>query len=95
MKWLNFKENTMTKHKLDNCLTYYKVSLSDLFRIGGAGICDHCGEFHETGYLIPVLNHWICKKCFDEWKSYAKHYPEDDIYEQRAIEYYESKIPLI
>lgn len=85
----------MTKHKLDNGLTYYEVSLSDLFRIGGAGICDHCGEFHETGYLIPVLNHWICKKCFDEWKSYAKHYPEDDIYEQRAIEYYESKIPLI
>jgi hypothetical protein len=84
----------MQKFTLKNGLTYYTVSLSDLLCIGGAGICDHCGEFHTHGYLIPVLNHWICKKCFDEWSADARHYPEDDIYEQRAIEYYESKIPL-
>ena len=56
----------MKKFKLENGLTYYETPLTDLFRIGGAGICDHCGEFHTNGYLIPVLNHWICKACFDE-----------------------------
>lgn len=84
----------MKKFVLKNGLTYYEVSLHDLLRIGGAGICDHCGEFHTIGYLIPVLNHWICKACFDEWKKDAKRYPEDDIYEQETIKYYESKIPL-
>lgn len=83
----------MKKFKLENGLTYYEVDIIDLIRIGGAGICDHCGEMHSRGYLIPVLNHWICKSCFDEWKKDAKRYPEDDIYEQRCIEYYESKIP--
>ena len=84
----------MKKFTLENGLTYYTVSLAELFLIGGAGICDHCGTFHETGYLIPVLNHWICEECFNEWKAYANHYIDDDEYEQRAIEYYESKIPL-
>ncbi len=84
----------MTKHKLENGLTYYEVSLSELFRLGGAGVCDHCGTFHETGYLIPCLNHWICKACFDEWSKDATHYPEDDEQEQRTIAYYERKIPL-
>ena len=84
----------MKKFTLENGLTYYEVSLAELFRIGGAGICDHCGQFHETGYLIPCLNHWICETCFNEWKSYTKHYPEDDKHEQRVIAYYESKIPL-
>lgn len=83
----------MKKFKLENGLTYYEVDIIELFSIGGAGICDHCGQMHSKGYLIPVLNHWICKSCFDEWKKDAKRYPEDDIYEQRSIEYYESKIP--
>lgn len=84
----------MKKFKLENGLTYYTVSTIELSRIGGLGVCDHCGEYHDKGFLIPVLNHWICEKCFNEWKQDAVHYPEDDVYEQRAIEYYESKIPL-
>ena len=85
----------MRKFKLDNGLTYYEVDIIELFRLGGAGICDHCGEYHTTGYLIPVLNHWICKSCFEEWSKNTKHYPSDDIYERMSIEYYESKIPLM
>ena len=84
----------MRKFKLDNGLTYYEVDIIELVRLGGAGICDHCGEYHTKGYLIPVLNHWICKSCFEEWSKDAKHYPSDDIYERMSIEYYESKIPL-
>jgi hypothetical protein len=84
----------MEKFKLENGLTYYTVSYKELTRIGGAGICDHCGEHHTQGYLVPVLNHWICKACFEEWKKDARHFPEDDMYEENAIKYYESQIPL-
>lgn len=85
----------MQKHTLKNGLTYYTVSTEELYRLGGVGVCDHCGTFHETGYLVPVLNHWLCKDCFEEWSKDARHYPEDDMYEEMSIKYYESKIPLI
>ena len=87
----------MKKFYLDNGLIAYETSALENMRIGGLGMCDECGEQHmphENGYLVPVLNHWMCKSCFADWKSRCKHYPEDDRIEKRNALYYESLIPL-
>lgn len=84
----------MLKRKLKNGLTYYIVSAQELTKIGGMGICDHCNNYANAGYLIPVLNHWVCPECFEKWSSYAEHYDEDDEIEERNCRYYEKMIPL-
>lgn len=85
----------MKRIELPNGLTAFRTSTEELFSIGGLGICDHCNEYHsEGGYLIPVLNHWICSKCYKEWKERAIRYPEDDEFEQRYIRIYENLIPV-
>ena len=43
-----------------------------------------------TGYLIPVLNHYYCEKCYNEWVESAEYYEEDRWFEERKIEYYDS-----
>jgi len=84
----------MLKFKLKNGLTVYKTTAIEICSIGGFGICDECGEHSNEGYLIPVLNRWMCSKCYEDWKSYCKHYPEDDRIEARNSEYYEKLIPF-
>ena len=44
-------------------------------------ICDFCGEQQtcdSTGFYIPVLNKWYCKKCYAIWEADCKYYPEDE-----------------
>lgn len=84
----------MLKNKLDNGLVYYKLSSAELNIIGGLGICDFCNSYTDEGYLIPVLNHYYCKSCFDEWKSKAQKYPEDGEIEKKRCNYYEQMIGL-
>lgn len=85
----------MKKILTKNGLIAYKTTLPEIQSIGGLGICDECGSFHpEGGYLIPVLNHWQCQKCFNDWKEHAKYYPEDAEFEAKTAKYYETKIPL-
>jgi len=62
--------------------------------LGGRGICDECNCFAPVGYLVPVLNHYQCPKCFKEWSSRGNYYPEDIPIEQRNAAYYESVIPV-
>lgn len=84
----------MIKNKLPNGLIYYKTTTLEIRSIGGLGICDECGQFHpEGGYLVPVLNHWQCKSCFEDWRSRCRHYPEDDEYEEQVCRMYEKRIP--
>jgi hypothetical protein len=56
--------------------------------LGGYGICDFCNEMADTGYLICVLNHWYCPKCYEEWTERAVFYTDDLYYEQRNYENY-------
>lgn len=72
----------------------YAASIEELTVLGGLGICDFCSEIVETGFLVPVLNEWLCPTCFEEWNGRAKFYPEDLEEEKRIAKYYESKIPL-
>ena len=84
----------MEKIKIPNGLFAYRATAEDTFKIGGFGTCDDCGQFAAKGYLVPVLNHYQCSKCFHEFKSFAKNYLVDLPFQQRTMEYFESKIPL-
>lgn len=51
----------MIKSKVPCGWTYYKTTFAEILAYGGWGICDMCGTVHtEGGYLVPVLNHWLC-----------------------------------
>lgn len=52
---------------------------------GGYAICDHCNIEAGTGYLVCVLNSWICPKCFNKWYEHAIRYPEDVPYESSIM----------
>lgn len=59
---------------------------------GGFGICDMCAKTDKKIFLVPVLNHALCIKCFETWNERAVFYKEDlpfervfqDIYEKNA-----------
>lgn len=84
----------MIKLKTESGYIAYRTDSFDLMRIGSPGICDECGQPSAVGYLVPVLNHYQCTKCFNRWSSTAKYYPEDTEIEARRARYYESYIPL-
>ena len=72
----------------------FKCTALEIISIGGLGICDHCNNFSEVGYLIPVLNHWLCESCFLKWDENSTYYPEDIPFEKKNTKYYLSHIPL-
>lgn len=48
------------------------ISITDSF-----GICDMCNKSNNTLYLVPVLNHALCPKCFQDWNERAVFYKDD------------------
>lgn len=83
----------MQKFYLPNGLIAYRTTVEEMASIGSPGICDECcSKPHDGGYLVPVLNHWMCESCFNEWKEHAKFYPQDVPIELRRAAYYESQI---
>jgi hypothetical protein len=85
----------MKKIKTEIGHTAYETTVTELILIGGFGICDECNEFAPKGYLVPVLNHYQCPKCFENWSKRAKFYSEDVEFERRTEFYYESKMPMV
>ena len=79
----------MTKGKTQVGYIYLKTSVEECSKWGGMGICDHCNQASSEGYLVPVLNHWLCPDCFNSWAKRATYYPEDIDYESRTTAYYE------
>ena len=59
-----------------------------LAEFGSIGVCDGCMRSEDTGYYVAVLNQWLCKKCYDEWISYAKWYKEDERIELKNFNFY-------
>lgn len=84
----------MRKYRLTIGWIVYRTTAAETGLIGGMGICDECNRAAEYGYLVPVLNHWQCPECFREWKRNARYYPSDVPFEQRNIDFYESRIPV-
>ena len=83
------------KFKIDQGWTIYETSIQEILNWGGHGICDHCNETMLLGgFLVPVLNHCICEKCFEEWKPRATMHKEDLPIEAKNIEYYDDILEL-
>lgn len=72
----------------------YQATAEETEMLGGCGICDECGKRTPKGYLVPVLNHYMCPACFHEWEHSGRFYPEDIPVERRNTAYFESLIPL-
>lgn len=71
----------------------YEATAFETMRLGGIGVCDECNTASLNGYLVPVLNHYMCPSCYEEWNERAVYYPEDIPHEERVAEYYEKMIP--
>lgn len=59
----------MRKIKTQRGYIAYSCRGSETALIGGMGICDDCGTPASMGYLVPVLNHYMCPECFTDAKT--------------------------
>lgn len=80
----------MTKGKTKVGHIFFKTTSTECAKWGGFGICDECNQHSAEGYLVPVLNLWLCPKCFESWQKRAIYYSEDRSYEENKAQYYES-----
>jgi len=86
----------MIKFKNQVGWTVYKITADECFFFGGSSICDECNKICSSGgYLVPVLNHFMCVVCFNEWNSCCSFYPEDLGFEKSNIDYYERILPVV
>ena len=48
-------------------------------------LCDSCNSsIHKGAYIyVPVLNHILCQKCFDDWQKNGTWYEEDNNHQYR------------
>lgn len=46
-------------------------------------LCDSCNSsIHKGSYIyVPVLNHILCQRCFDDWQKNGEWYEEDKNYQ--------------
>lgn len=84
----------MIKFKTSSGYLAYRSNAAETLLLGGMGICDHCNELALDGFLVPVLNHYVCPQCFQDWERQGTYYPEDIPIERSTAAYFESKIPL-
>lgn len=84
----------MIKFKAESGHLAYRSNAAETLLLGGMGICDDCGELAVEGFLVPVLNHYMCSDCFNDWERRGTFYPEDIPIERRTAAYFESRIPL-
>lgn len=71
-----------------------EVTKAEIVRLGGFGICDHCGRPSSRGYYVAVLNRWMCPVCYKMWMGYAVHYPNDIAVEDRNFYRYKELLNL-
>lgn len=71
-----------------------KMSLFECTSIfqGGTGICDNCGQATMEGYYVPVLNHYICRKCYQDFTQRPPYYQEDAYFESYWLDYVTKRI---
>lgn len=48
-------------------------------------LCDACmNQIDKGSYIyVPVMNHILCQKCFEDWQKNGTWYPEDNAYQNR------------
>lgn len=78
-----------------------ECSAKELRQVTGQPIimCDFCANValahNYKGFYVAVLNQWICKKCFEDWKRHAHWYSEDASIENKNFEFYAKRFDLI
>ena len=81
------------KFKIPKGWTAYIMTLEDVKLIfKGFGICDDCGSVSPIGCYVPILNHYMCFECFEDWIKHCEFYEEDLPYEKRNIDFLEKQI---
>lgn len=65
-----------------------ECSIAETTNFGGMGICDRCNSASFKGMIIPVLNHWYCPECFEEWHRTAENYPDDRGFETKVFNHF-------
>lgn len=78
-----------------------ECTAKELREVTGQAIvmCDFCMDValahNYKGYYVAVLNQWICKKCYEEWKISAHWYKEDSVIENKNFDLYAKLFGLI
>ena len=58
-------------------------------------LCMHCNhDIKGELYYVAVLNDVMDEKCYNEWLSHAKHYPDDVVIENRNFNYCRQQLGL-
>ena len=69
-----------------------KTSVGEVLKWGGLGICDTCAKPNTEGYLVGVLNRWLCEECFREWEECAVFHKEDVLFGEKVIARTEARL---
>ncbi len=75
--------------------TVYEITGIVKIKFGGYRVCDSCNKAAVKGYLIPVLNGYLCEECYNRWIERAKYYEEYRKYEERKIRYYDNILEVV
>lgn len=84
----------MKRIENDKGFIIFEIDAYETMKFGGCGICDDCNSLTDSGYLIPVLNHYYCKSCYEEWYKDATNHKEDRWFEELTAKYYIKKVGL-
>lgn len=80
----------MKKFKSDCGYIVYETTPRECIEItNGFGICDMCAKTDKVIYLVPVLNHAFCQKCYDDWNERAIFYEDDLWFEKLYVDTWE------
>lgn len=80
----------MRKFKSKCGYVVYETTPKECIKItDGFGICDMWAKTDKTIYLVPVLNHALCQKCYDDWNERAVFYKDDLWFEKIYIDTWE------
>ena len=57
-------------------------------------ICDSCNApINKGAYIyVPVLNHILCQRCFEDWQKNGEWYEEDNNHQNRYALYVTNKL---
>jgi hypothetical protein len=87
-------EMRMKKFKSKVGWVVYEATAEDTLKLGGLGICDNCNNYSPTGYLVAILNSYLCPECYKKWDAGARFYPEDVPVEKQHIAYFDHVFKL-
>lgn len=80
--------------KLENGCIAYMIDAKETALIGGKGVCDCCNASPVFGFLVPIVDRFMCPDCFVSWLLNAEYDKSDRSFESYYCTKYESKIPV-